>query len=476
MKKYIAILLILSVFLLSACQKTPEKPPVVNKGDDGLMKTIKNNEEKGDGNETVIDNQYIVPDRWEDTFSVNDELVEVTIDSDIIFPDVSAFPVIEVEPDEFTIEHFNIFEGLYMPNCEYYDFFNPLPLTKSEIEELILQRKKSINDPNSDFNNAGLNEEEYQEALERDLAFIKELEKEYQTAPETVEEKPIIVSEELSANKYLFAKAKSLDSMNVIASIMMSCVDKRSNSILLTLSQGKSAQNEQHNSFYEPKPLTISEEQALQIAEQTALDIGLSGMEVNRIYIPASGPRDFYQVCLTKTYNGIPETYTIADQGLIDEASGQNIYTEPWFYERIIMAINDLGVKYIEWRSPSKETKILSENVQLLPFDKIKEIFKKQMGYQVAWQEENEYISQRKLYIDEVRLGMMRVNIKDAIDKYMMIPVWDFFGYTIDKYKEQQPGGAQLDENNEYTNILLGHSYLTINAIDGSIIDRELGY
>lgn len=51
-----------------------------------------------------------------------------------------------------------------------------------------------------------------------------------------------------------------------------------------------------------------------------------------------------------------------------------------------------------------------------------------------------------------------------------------FFSYSVDKYSEPQPGGWQLDENNEFVNKVNGHSFLTINAIDGSIIDRNLGY
>ena len=48
--------------------------------------------------------------------------------------------------------------------------------------------------------------------------------------------------------------------------------------------------------------------------------------------------------------------------------------------------------------------------------------------------------------------------------------------YEVNKYSRQQPGGYILDENNEYKYDAVGRSFLTINAIDGSVIDPALGY
>ncbi len=78
--------------------------------------------------------------------------------------------------------------------------------------------------------------------------------------------------------------------------------------------------------------------------------------------------------------------------------------------------------------------------------------------------------------IDRVELGMMQVRKKDSVSTLMMIPAWTFFGKTILKYAEPQPGGYPLNENNEYTSEVPGYSYLIINAIDGSIVNPVLGY
>lgn len=52
-------------------------------------------------------------------------------------------------------------------------------------------------------------------------------------------------------------------------------------------------------------------------------------------------------------------------------------------------------------------------------------------------------------------------------DTGLMVPVWDFIGgfdAITDDYN--------VKNNGEYSN----QSFMTINAIDGTIIDRELGY
>jgi hypothetical protein len=50
-------------------------------------------------------------------------------------------------------------------------------------------------------------------------------------------------------------------------------------------------------------------------------------------------------------------------------------------------------------------------------------------------------------------------------DTYWLLPVWDFRGYIQREYN----GDSIPDWFDHYT-------LLTVNAVDGSIIDRDLGY
>lgn len=64
--------------------------------------------------------------------------------------------------------------------------------------------------------------------------------------------------------------------------------------------------------------------------------------------------------------------------------------------------------------------------------------------------------------VRDIRLGYMRVLKQDEAGVGLLVPVWDFFG---DVDYENSRGFTNPDT-----------SLLTINAVDGSIIDRSRGY
>ena len=65
----------------------------------------------------------------------------------------------------------------------------------------------------------------------------------------------------------------------------------------------------------------------------------------------------------------------------------------------------------------------------------------------------------------------MRIRIRDE-EAYMLIPVWDFIGdwsYTVNTIDTEGNNSSTINSCN-------GVSFLTVNAIDGSIVNRYLGY
>ncbi|NLB40766.1 MAG: hypothetical protein GX815_00615 [Clostridiales bacterium] len=116
-----------------------------------------------------------------------------------------------------------------------------------------------------------------------------------------------------------------------------------------------------------------------------------------------------------------------------------------------------------------------------MDFDEIKNIFQQQIINHAVWiGEESEFVQQRRLNINEIRLNMMVVAQPNNQQEYIAIPVWDFIGYEVLKYSDaylKEPERYILDENNE-REVRYGdnYSYLTINAIDGTVISRAEGY
>lgn len=79
-----------------------------------------------------------------------------------------------------------------------------------------------------------------------------------------------------------------------------------------------------------------------------------------------------------------------------------------------------------------------------------------------------EYETNRTFHIKRITLGYSRIyDPTTDNDAGLLVPVWDFIGgfdTTDDEYVSKN--------NGEYSN----QSFMTINAIDGTVINRELGY
>ena len=80
------------------------------------------------------------------------------------------------------------------------------------------------------------------------------------------------------------------------------------------------------------------------------------------------------------------------------------------------------------------------------------------------------YENSRVFNIDCIVLGYARI-YEPSTDAHtgLLVPVWDFFGSR--KIDSEYDGETYSDTTDWPT-----WSFLTINAVDGSIIDRSLGY
>lgn len=126
-----------------------------------------------------------------------------------------------------------------------------------------------------------------------------------------------------------------------------------------------------------------------------------------------------------------------------------------WPIEGIEIRVNDEGIIGFDYIAPIEITETVVEQSGMKSFDEVKGIFEKMVLITNAQAEEKVTIS-----VDRVVLGYSRISEADSFDTGLLVPVWDFMGtVTNEAYGEE-----------EY------QSVLTINAVDGSIIDRALGY
>ena len=177
-----------------------------------------------------------------------------------------------------------------------------------------------------------------------------------------------------------------------------------------------------------------------------------------------------YVFNFTCNVNGAHETYmaNYLDVQEQEESPG---------YERLRVVIDDKGIRSVQHEGPvSVPGEALRADSQLLGFQKIQAIAREQftqgkfsLGGEDLLNEHSSYLK-GKLWIDRVELGYARV--KQPNGRYALTPAWDFFGYWAMQYDDENQGpfntySAQGDKGR--------YSVLTIDAVNGTIIDREKG-
>ena len=94
---------------------------------------------------------------------------------------------------------------------------------------------------------------------------------------------------------------------------------------------------------------------------------------------------------------------------------------------------------------------IATENAKLMPIEDVLAIAKQYFSAQYY----------DDLVISDMKLSYTRVDKQNDKGHYYYVPVWDFYGKT-----------SMIDPGKD----LEIYSFLTINALDGTIIDRTYGY
>lgn len=132
-----------------------------------------------------------------------------------------------------------------------------------------------------------------------------------------------------------------------------------------------------------------------------------------------------------------------------------DLYVPPVGYEQILLSINREGeITTLLWSNP---TTICGEKTAqvLLPFETILSIARQTMPLKYQAEEVNGAVHYRVFRID---LGYMSILQRDTLT-FALTPVWNFYGNV-------EPAKAQ------YTAMPL----LTVNAVDGTVIDLTYGY
>ncbi len=428
------------------------------------------------------------PDHVTRTFASSDGTLTVDVDADVVIPDADSAPLIRVTGGAVTQAQADALREALV-HCTLYE--TDLPQTKAQIKEYIDQLEQSIqdHDPAEDegftYYDPQGNEITFEE---RTLLTIDQMWQEYEAAPETAEAGPISGKFEPDeggmsvtgqgesdeyGTEYFSAYVGDSGAGNVRTCYRRDGLEV--NNTLWELAQnarGAHFVNVDPDSIEAPA-CTAEEARALCDPIVEALDIeGMAFWSARMKYSNADGGRCCWELQYTRDLGGLPITYTRTDGDVMTDAP---VYQLNWVYEKLTFYVDDSGIVGLWWEAPYDLGEHVTEDAALLSMDDVMAVFEKMftvaydnddLPFDISFPIRTARWDGKDIHVDvnEVRLGYTRIAEMDKEEATgLLVPAWDFFGVITDG------DGNVLSDDPEA-------SLLTVNAVDGDIIDRGFGY
>lgn len=425
---------------------------------------------------TDIASQVQAPETWQTEFADEQAHIQVSVDAGVTVPDAEGFRLKDVTARAFEKEDYDavnsaLFGGAKLWEREVAQDDPANGFTKQEIEERIarLEEQKASGVEYNETN--GEKKIDYDKAIEAFREMLK-------AAPDEATMKEVDTDAFFSGNygtetgAFLSGELTSGD-----REYFISLSNDMKEDWMWVIFEGRLNGERYYPAGdygLDQKPdRRTTDEDIIKTAQQAVASIGLTdfvsaGGDIYVTYREMDGvtpDNSVYGVHFTRIVDGIPVTYT--------SRTGTTVEKEDdfvWPYEDLRLAYDDEGLVNFSWTDPYVLADRSNEYVFLMPFEEIQNIFKEMVvkSYSHITNEGAEMAFQ----IRDIRLGYMRVLDRENPGRGTLIPVWDFFGSQTIK----QP--ASTDNPSGEMQVIDGayESWLTINAMDGTVINRDLGY
>ncbi len=446
MKRIIILCLLLA--LIVACQPTPEKEFVVNKGDDLLSEAIGKN---GAGF-SVASYRSALPVVWEESVETRSSAVTLSFNAEVLFPDLDELPTVEVAPRGNDLDAL-LWLGEHIAEGGYYARIpvdvNGEKLRTKAVVLSDLESNRSMSDrAETDHPEWSVQEiAAYREGLEQEA---KALAEEYNAASDETAER----IDDLSAlqNGGMIQIGLFSKSGHNIADVTLVFDPHNPQREQLTI--WGSGTDPECFSFW-PEPINDTEA-AIRAGEQILKELGYDSH-----YAVAEAAEGLAGV-------GVIFAPKIQDVGYALGGEDPIASYEEYFPEdrlELIFAKGTGILRYVQWTGNSRFVREASNSVALLPFSEIQGIVKKDLGYLLSWTNEN--VRERAITITAIRLCYKRVRVLND-QKRLLVPAWAIEGSVTDRgvSKDADTGASEL-----FTTETLHGTLLVVNAVDGTVIE-----
>lgn len=492
--------LTLCIGMLTGCAQTPESSLVKPKGskvENAYTETegvdmvnedsSENTKDKNTAVRTTIRDLLNAPETYKSQTTDDSAKLVVNTDATVEIPDVEKISAISVTPAEVTQDLLDRITDAFFSEAKLYTSDSYYTQTKDEIKKTLDELKEDVANGNLDPYNWGTDEDgNLYYNIYDDIEYWEE---QYQSAPETktlVEGRPVAGSQETengTAENEFSGVAQMPDGTEYFYKTSSYGSDTLSVKIRKTAKSGgeklpaDTTWSEYTSSSEGEKPteesIGISLDEAQKMVQEKVDKMGITDLQFsdwsyalcNSLEDSLSNLGSGYAIYYTRTINGVPITQTMADGGVLEDMDST---METWSYESLYFFVDKDGIESMSYSNPYTIGETKTENLNLLPFSEIMKTYEKMMVVTNA--DNMEYEKSRVYDIDRIVLGYARI-YEPSTDPHtgLLVPVWDFFG---SRKVEGDYDGNSYSDITDYPS----WSFLTINAVDGSIIDRDLGY
>lgn len=519
-KKCMLALGMVMTITLSACQSSPDSSIVKNKDLDNMIEEAQNTE-NGSSNVEDIGNY----DTYQTTIQDESLHVSVNVDAKVDIPETSQMSVLRIRQKKIDQELLDKVKEELVKGKTLYDGSIMDVMTRSTLEEAIKSLKMEMKEIEAGA--YGLDEESIQDRKEEYQRHIDEMQEEYESAPSELpwENYPTdgmihSVAElferdtqntfyewekELNPNGEVFYGVSDGKDGNYTSLYVQNNEDYgnclRYYSSRIGYSNGVKSVSVGDGCDYgrwNPKAgisdgdliigitdedqlkertelaTTISQEQAIAQADELMEHLGLTDFRYSEggLYceIPSEemdedGYIEYRKVYILRYLRNIDGAFVSNDDGrkMTDGWDGDDYVKRVWSGEYVEILVDDDGITGFSYNTPIETEETVVEQSSMKSFDEIKDIFEQMVivaNTKAAYTEGDSSVS---VDVDRVVLRYTRISEEDSFDTGLLVPVWDFMGtisYTTGEVKDVKSDTCVL----------------TVNAIDGSVIDRELGY
>ncbi len=516
---YLLLSGVAAAILLSGCQKSPEKSMVKNKDLDQMV------EEAGDTSQGSADLREVAGDYETYQTTIEDESlhVAVRVDAKVDVPKTDQMSVFRVKQSEISQEFLNKVKDALVGEEALYEGRALNQKTKGMIEQEIAYWNRELDRLLEEAEDYGGDIQVYQEEYQNEINKLREA---YETAPDQIDLKEYATVGSFQDTGELLEQNPGDDyytwvnELNPDGKVFYGVSDGQNGSYLclyaqnnedygncirffsnkhgyvdadtvvvgqeIILGRWKEEEGVKEDTLllenvaaedlkeYSDMPTTITRNEARLQAEELLNKLGLTDFQFydGDLYCelvngePDSDGTYGYRKAYVLQYLRNIDGAFVSNEGkskFTDEWQGENYVKKEWGGESIEITVNNDGIIGFSYNTPLEVTETVVEKSGMKPFEEIRDIFEQMVVVTNAQDIPEQDLSAVQIDIHQVALRYTRISEADSFDTGLLVPVWDFIGTRQEAVGEKGYTGKE-------------GPVLTVNAIDGSIIDRELGY